>query len=76
MGKNNYIARLEADRKGFSRAGEQTGRQVVLDMMVLALRDPEIMGKDTFGKDRLLKVVKDFHMMNLDRIKIGISKYQ
>lgn len=76
MGKNNYIARLEADRKGFFRAGEQTGRQVVLDMMVLALRDPEIMGKDTFGKDRLLKVVKDFHMMNLDRIKIGISKYQ
>lgn len=74
MGKNNYIARLEADRKGFFRAGEQTGRQVVLDMMVLALRDPEIMGKDTFGKDRLLKVVKDFHMMNLDRIKIGISQ--
>lgn len=58
MGKNNYIARLEADRKGFFRAGEQTGRQVVLDMMVLALRDTEIMGKDTFGKDRLLKVVK------------------
>ena len=31
--------------------------------MVLALRDPEIMGKDIFGKDRLLKVVK------------GIEKY-
>lgn len=27
-------------------------------MMVLTLRDPEIMGKDIFGKDRLLKVVK------------------
>ena len=26
-------------------------------MLSLVLRDPEIMGKDTFGKDRLLKVV-------------------
>ena len=63
MGKNNFLARRDADRKAFFRAGEQTGRQVVLDMMVLALRDPEIMGKDIFGKDRLLKVVK------------GIEKY-
>lgn len=63
MGKNDYIARRDADRKGFFRAGEQTGRQVILDMMVLTLRDPEIMGKDTFGKDRLLKVLN------------GIEKY-
>lgn len=63
MAKNNYIARRDADRKGFFMAGEQTGRQEMLDMMVLALRDPEIMGKDIFGKDRLLKVVK------------GIEKY-
>lgn len=63
MAKNDYIARRDADRKGFFRAGEQTGRQVILDMMVLTLRDPEIMGKDTFGKDRLLKVVN------------GIEKY-
>ena len=27
MAKNNYIARRDADRKGFFRAGEQTGRQ-------------------------------------------------
>jgi hypothetical protein len=37
-------------------------------MMSLALRDPEIMGKDTFGKDRLLKVVK--------AIGENIDKYQ
>ena len=58
MAKNNYIAKRDADRTGFFCAGEQTGRQVILDMMVLTLRDPEIMGKDIFGKDRLLKVVK------------------
>lgn len=66
MGRNDYIAKRDADRKSFFRAGEQTGRQVVLDMMVLALRDPEIMGKDTFGKDRLLKAVKGIeHYMDV-----------
>lgn len=30
----------------------------ILDMMSLVLRDANIMGKDTFGKDRLVKVVK------------------
>lgn len=58
MAKNDYLARRDADRRGFFHAGEQTGRQVILDMMVLTLRDQEIMGKDIFGKDRLLKVVK------------------
>lgn len=38
--------------------GVKCGRQQMLDMMSLVLRDSEIMGKDTFGKDRLLKVVK------------------
>lgn len=61
--QNAYLAKQAAVNHGFFKAGEQTGRQVVLDMMVLSLRDPEIMGKDIFGKDRLLKVVK------------GIEKY-
>ena len=66
MAKNDYIARRDADRISFFRAGEQTGRQVIIDMMVLTLRDPEIMGKDTFGKDRLLKVVKGIeHYMDV-----------
>ena len=63
MAKNNYLTKQRAIQQGFFRAGEQTGRQVVLDMMILALRDSEIMGKDTFGKERLLKVVN------------GIDKY-
>lgn len=63
MAKKDFLARQAAVNHGYFKAGEQTGRQVVLDMMVLALRDPEIMGKDIFGKDRLLKVLK------------GIEKY-
>ena len=58
MGKNEFLARQEAKQKAHFIAGLQSGRQQIIDMMSLALRDPEIMGKDTFGKDRLLKVVK------------------
>ena len=58
MGKNKYILERDAMRRGFFDAGLRSGRQQILDMVSLVLRDPEIMGKDTFGKDRLVKVVK------------------
>lgn len=58
MGKNGFWERQKAIQRAFFEAGLQSGRQQILDMMSLVLRDPDIMGKDTFGKDRLLKVVK------------------
>ena len=54
---NKYLANRDAVRQGFFLAGLQSGRQQIIDMMSLVLNDPDIMGKDTFGKDRLLKVV-------------------
>lgn len=60
---NKYIAERDAMRHGFFEAGLQMGRQQIIDMMSLVLHDPDIMGKDTFGQDRLLKVV------------IGIDEY-
>ena len=57
MSKNNYIAKQRATQQGFFVAGLQTGRQQIIDMLSLALRDSEIMGKDMFGKERLLKVI-------------------
>lgn len=55
---NSYIEKQAKVRHGYFTAGLQSGRQQILDLVSLVLRDPEIMGKDTFGKDRLLKVVK------------------
>lgn len=34
------------------------GRQQILDMMCISLNDPDVMGKDTFGKERLYKLIK------------------
>ena len=57
MAKNDFLARQAATQRAFFDAGLQSGRQQIIDMVSLVLRDPEIMGKDTFGKERLLKVV-------------------
>ena len=68
MGKNEFLARQAATQKAYFNAGLRMGRQQIIDMVSLVLRDQEIMGKDTFGKDRLLKVVKG--------ISNYIDKYQ
>lgn len=57
MVKNSFLLRQKELQRACFDAGLQSGRQQIMDMMSLVLRDPEIMGKDTFGKERLLKVV-------------------
>ena len=56
--QNAYLAKQQALQQAHFEAGLRSGRQQILDMMSLVLRDPKIMGKDIFGKDRLMKVVK------------------
>lgn len=58
MAKNAFLEKQKALQQAYFEAGLQSGRQQILDMMSLVLRDADIMGRDTFGKDRLLKVVK------------------
>lgn len=58
MAKKDFLARQRAVQSGFFEAGLRSGRQQILDLVSLVLRDPEIMGKDIFGKERLLKIVK------------------
>jgi hypothetical protein len=58
MAKNAFLQKIEEERKTYLYIGIQCGRQQILDMLTLALRDPDVMGKDTFGKDRLLRVIK------------------
>lgn len=56
--QNAFLAKQAALQDACFDAGLQCGRQQILDMVSLVLRDPSIMGKDVFGKDRLLKVIK------------------
>ena len=58
MGKNGFLERQRVEKQAYFDAGLQMGRQQILYMMSIVLNDPEIMGKDTFGKERLMRVVK------------------
>ena len=54
--KNDFLAKMEARKQESFVAGCDITAQQMFDMMCLALHDPDVMGKDTFGADRLRKV--------------------
>lgn len=57
MAKNDFLVKQRATQQAFFTEGLKCGRQQIIDMVSLVLRDPDIMGKDTFGKERLLRVI-------------------
>lgn len=58
MGKNGFLEKQRAEKKLYLDIGVRYGRQQMLDMLSLVLHDPKIMKRDTFGKKRLLRIVR------------------
>lgn len=56
MGNNAYLKRQQEVNQGFLDLGEQIATQKMWDYIQIVLRDPKVMGKDTFGPTRLAKV--------------------
>ena len=54
--KNTYLDRQRERDQKFLDAGERMGIQKMWDYMQIALRDPELMGKDVFVRKRLEKL--------------------
>lgn len=71
--KNLMAMKRKWTQAGFE-AGLQSGRQQIMDMLSLALRDPEVMGANIFGKDRLLKVAKAIDA-NIDKYELAWKKH-
>ena len=58
MGGNNAFLKKQKERdRKFFEAGMQVGMQLASDYITLALRDPETIGKDIFGRGRIDKVL-------------------
>lgn len=74
MAKNEYLAKIAAAQAAGFQAGLESGRQQILDMMSLVLRDKEIMGKDIFGKERLMNVVKGIGE-SIDKYELAWQKH-
>lgn len=58
MAKNGFLEKQRITNQAYFDAGLQMGRQQILDMMSISLNDPDVMGKDVFGKGRLLKLLE------------------
>lgn len=57
QGKNGYLERKKIEINIYRQAERETHIQYLTDMLILTLNDPEVMGKDTFGKVRLKRVI-------------------
>lgn len=58
MAKNDYLAKQKALMQASFETGEEIGMQRMWDYIQIALRSPEVMGKDTIGKSRMKKLYK------------------
>lgn len=56
MGKNAYLNKRQAMNQGFLDVGMDTGFQKCWDLLQIVLHNPKVMGKDTFGKQRIKKI--------------------
>lgn len=59
MAKNDYLSRQRAREQEVFDAGLRIGRQQMCDYITLALREPSVMGKDTFGGKRIVAVLQE-----------------
>lgn len=57
MRQSGFMRRIEHGRKVRDDMMEHVMRQFMVDMFVLALNDPDVMGKSVLGYNRLKKVL-------------------
>ena len=65
MANNSYLQKQKMMGQNYLEVGVDTGFQKCWDLIQIVLHDPEIMGKDTFGKERIKKIY--WAMMDLER---------
>ena len=56
--KNAYLEKQRKLQQGFLDVGEEMGIQKICDYLHVALRDPEVVGKDIYGRKRFDKLFK------------------
>ena len=56
MATNGYLAKKAALNQALLDIGIECGKQQIMDYLTIALRDPNVVGSDIFGKERILKV--------------------
>lgn len=57
MSNNGYLQKQKQKNKATHDATRETYEQYLTDTLILTLNDPEIMGKDVFGEERIHRVL-------------------
>lgn len=55
-GHNAFLQRQEDIKQHYFDVGQEIGMQKMWDYVQLALRDPDVMGKDILGRKRIEKI--------------------
>lgn len=55
--KNAFLEKQNSIKIACVEAGIQCGKQQIVDYLTIALRDPDIVGKNTFGRERIFKLI-------------------
>lgn len=58
MKRSGYLQKQKTAVDAYSQAEKETYIQFMTDTLILTLNDPEVMGKDVFGRQRIKKVVE------------------
>ena len=56
MGENAYLRKQKEIKQTCLDVGEEMGMQKMWDYVQLAVRDPDVMGKDILGRKRIEKI--------------------
>lgn len=57
MGKNGYLMRQKEHDDNLKWAQQKTTRRFMIDLITVTLNDPQYMGSDAFGYDRIRRVI-------------------
>ena len=63
---NSYAERVQRAKQAYLDIGLNSGGQITVDMLCVALRDPETMGGDVWGRERIERLV--YRMEELKQI--------
>ena len=62
-GGSSYLKERHAERQFYLNLGESITTQKMWDLIQIILHNPEVMGRDTFGRKRLAKIYKELKVM-------------
>lgn len=73
MKKSGYLQKQKLTIDSYRQAENDTCIQYMIDIFMIVLNDPAVMGKDVFGKKRILRVIEAWSK-TYDKYALALTK--